>query len=285
MPPGTERRVAVTRQTLGPMDDLNDREQSTELLQQLGLKEYEAKCFVALTRLPRGTAKEISEISDVPRTRVYDAIRVLETKGLVEVQHSSPQQFRAVSVDEATETLRAEFSARADSLRESLDRVEPAAVEDHETTHEVWALAGTEAVAARTVSMVEAADREVFLVLGRTAEPDEALLGALRGAADRGVDVVVGTVEAPLRDRVLEAVPDAEAFVSGLEWLSGGENDDVDIGRLVLVDRDTILMSSRHGEAGSGERAVFGTGFTNGLVVIVRRLMATGLLRVDDPAD
>ena len=43
------------------------------------------------TQLSTGTAKEIYNISEVPRTRVYDAIRVLEAEGLVEVQHSRPQ--------------------------------------------------------------------------------------------------------------------------------------------------------------------------------------------------
>jgi sugar-specific transcriptional regulator TrmB len=95
------------------------------LLQQLGLKEYEAKSFVALVRLPRETAKEISEISEVPRTRVYDAVRVLESKGLVEVQHSSPQRFRAVSIDEAIETLHREYEDRTESLRESLRDIDP----------------------------------------------------------------------------------------------------------------------------------------------------------------
>jgi sugar-specific transcriptional regulator TrmB len=82
------------------------REEAIDVLQELGLKEYEAKCFVGLTRLSTGTAKQLSEITDVPRTRVYDAIRVLEAQGLVEIQHSSPQQFRAVPLEEATETLR-----------------------------------------------------------------------------------------------------------------------------------------------------------------------------------
>ncbi|MDY6819231.1 MAG: helix-turn-helix domain-containing protein, partial [Halobacteriales archaeon] len=50
---------------------------AVELLQQLGLKPYEAKSFVALTQLPSGTARSISEQVDVPRTRVYrDAARV-----------------------------------------------------------------------------------------------------------------------------------------------------------------------------------------------------------------
>ena len=66
-------------------------EEAIEVLQQLGLKEYEARCFVGLTRLTSGTAKQLSEQTEVPRTRVYDAIRMLEAQRLVEIQHSSPQ--------------------------------------------------------------------------------------------------------------------------------------------------------------------------------------------------
>src|SRR6056297_2612197 len=100
----------------------NDAEtEAIDTLQQLGLNEYEAKCFVGLTRLSTGTAKQLSDITDVPRTRVYDAIRVLETAGLVEVQHSNPQQFRAVPIEEATETLRAQYDDRIDRLEAALE--------------------------------------------------------------------------------------------------------------------------------------------------------------------
>ena len=75
------------------MDGNSNHTKAIELLQELGLKQYEAKSFVALSRLPSGTAKEMSEVSEVPRTRIYDAIRVLESKGLVEIQHSNPQRF------------------------------------------------------------------------------------------------------------------------------------------------------------------------------------------------
>ncbi|MEF8822163.1 MAG: helix-turn-helix domain-containing protein, partial [Halovenus sp.] len=122
------------------MENLANQEQSIELLQQLGLKEYEAKSFVALSRLPQGTAKEISDISEVPRTRVYDSIRVLEQKGLVEIHHSNPKQFRTVSIDEAVNILKSEYVTRIESLRESLTDLEPAGTdEETEITHEVWA--------------------------------------------------------------------------------------------------------------------------------------------------
>lgn len=121
------------------MNGHSQRERATDLLQSLGLKEYEAKCFVALSRVDSGTAKDVSELSEVPRTRVYDAVRVLETKGLVETQHSNPQRFRAVSIEEATHTLRDEYEDRVTDLEDALHDIQPATQDDEyeDVTHEV----------------------------------------------------------------------------------------------------------------------------------------------------
>ncbi|WP_435159809.1 TrmB family transcriptional regulator [Haladaptatus sp. DFWS20] len=273
------------------MNELSNQQQSIELLQQLGLKEYEARCFVALARLPKGTAKGISETSEVPRTRVYDAIRVLETKGLVEIQHSNPQQFRAVPIEEAAETLRQEYESRTDTLVEALAAIEPAESNggDEEITHEVWALSGTSAVANRTQQLIDAAGQEIVFIIGRDEVVTEELLEQLHEALETGLDVLIGTQTEELRERIAEAVPNAEVFVSGLEWLNSSPldaNDDTTISRLVLIDKNTILVSSIH-ETDTGEveteKAVFGRGFDNGIVVIARRLMATGLPRRQDP--
>ena len=270
------------------MSETSNPEQSIELLQQLGLKEYEAKSFVALSRLPSGTAKELSELSEVPRTRIYDAIRVLETKGLVEVQHSKPQQFRAVPIDEAVETLKQEYETRTESLRESLRNVEPASTKNEtEVTHEVWTLSGRTAIRNRTTKLIDEADDELVMVVGHEAAFNESLVDHLREARSRDVSLVVGTVDEALRRMLADAVPEAKVFVSGLEWLqrSAVSDDKTEITRLLLVDQSTILVSTLTAGPGaeSDEKGVFGRGFDNGLVTIVRRLMATGLFPSDDP--
>ncbi|MFC7173527.1 TrmB family transcriptional regulator [Haloplanus litoreus] len=72
-------------------------EEAVRTLRTFELTEYEAKCFVALTRLREGTAKEVSEVADVPRARIYDSMDALQDRGLVSVQESKPRRFRAVS--------------------------------------------------------------------------------------------------------------------------------------------------------------------------------------------
>lgn len=264
------------------MNDLSNQQQAVELLQEFGLKEYEARCFVALARRSKGTAKEISETSEVPRTRVYDAIRVLEAKGMVEIQHSNPKEFRAVPIDEVIQTLHNEHKQRSEALRGALSGLEPATQpEQTDVTHEVWALASTPGIESRVRQLVDDAGEEIIIVVGHADILTDELLDHLESAIDRGVDVVIGAQSAATLAGVEDRIPRIQTFVSGIEWLSHSAfpDDDTEIGRLLLVDQSSILVSSftrdGHGER-SHEQAVFGRGFDNGLVAIVRRLMASG---------
>jgi sugar-specific transcriptional regulator TrmB len=271
------------------MNDDSNQEQAVELLQQLGLKAYEAKSFVALARRQSGTAKDISETSEVPRTRVYDAINVLESKGLVETQHSNPQVFRAVTIDEALNTLQSEYVERTETLRSALSGLEPTDDERiTEATHEVWSLSGEQGITSRTKQLIEGATDELIFVIGHESIFTDQLAEQLQAAQQRGVDVIVGTIDEELRAEIQATLPDIEVFVSGLDWLSRSPlpTDDTEISRLLLADREAILVSSFTEARGDGrehEQGVFGRGFHNGLVAIVRRLMATGLLFRDDP--
>jgi len=259
-------------------------EEAIEVLQQLGLKEYEARCFVGLNRLNTGTAKKLSNLTEVPRTRVYDAIRVLEAQGLVEIQHSSPQQFRAVSLDEATETLRDQYENRVERLHDALTTVDIVDEDDESSVQEVWAMTGQDAIENRTEQLIQTATDEVVVVIGDESLLTDDLINTLNEVGN-GVQLLIGTLTPSLEEKVQAAVSGATTFVSGLEWLHGEKTseDETAIGRLLLVDRSAILVSSIMPDS-KEEQAIFGEGFGNGLIVIARRLMAQGLIPVRDPA-
>ena len=88
------------------------------------------------------------------------------------------------------------------------------------------------------------------------------------------------TLEAQIHD----TVPTAMTFLSGLEWLRNGGDPDHNLvmGRLLLVDRSAILLSTIVPDTHE-EKAIFGRGFRNGLIVMARRLLAQGLLPKRDP--
>lgn len=257
-------------------------------LQDLGLKEYEARCFLALTQLPTGTAKEISEISEVPRTRVYDAIRVLETQGLVEVQHSSPQQFRAVDIDEAAQTLRQKYDTRIETLETHLETVEDREIEEDDTpVQEVWSLRGNEAIESRTIDLIEGADSEIALLVVDEDILSETLFDGIRAANDRGLSILLGGQTDSITEQLGRELPNVRTFETGLDWLTGPMSDhEVAISRILLVDRETLLIGSYYPDAENGktkEQAVFARGLENGVVVLLRRLVSAGLTTATDP--
>jgi predicted transcriptional regulator len=232
--------------------------------------------FRGLSRLSTGTAKQLNEITAIPRTRIYDAIRVLEAQGLVEIQHSSPQQIRAVPIKEATETLRDRYEERVERVGRALEETESIESQADEPAHEVLTLRGAEAIGNRTTQLVQAATEEVILVLGHQSLAEAHLPDSL-GSVGEQVALYVGAVDEPLREALQDLVPQAETFVSGLKWLKSEDTEtDPAVGRILLVDKSTMLVSTV--TAANGEdHAVYPRGFTNGIVVVARRLMTSGI--------
>ncbi|MCQ1534651.1 TrmB family transcriptional regulator [Methanosarcina sp. KYL-1] len=65
-------------------------------LERLGLTENEAKAYAGLVSLKEATAREVHELTGVPRAKVYEILKTLSRKGYVEVRQGSPAYFRAV---------------------------------------------------------------------------------------------------------------------------------------------------------------------------------------------
>ncbi|WP_306054443.1 TrmB family transcriptional regulator [Natronococcus wangiae] len=264
----------------------NETTEAISLLQDLGLQEYEARCFIALNQLPSGTAKEIHEISEVPRTRVYDAIRVLESQGLVEVRHSSPQVYRAVEIAEATQILRQRYNDRIDTLETYLENTEVQEAENDERVQEIWSLTGHDAIQSRTLDLIDGAESEIALLVVDEDVLSETLFDTVHEAAERELSIILGGQTRAIAEDLGTDLPEIRVFETGLEWLTGARSDEeVAISRILLVDRETLLIGSYYPEDGGKEQAIFAKGLQNGVVVLLRRLLTEGLPAVKDPAD
>ncbi|WP_049998769.1 TrmB family transcriptional regulator [Halococcus sediminicola] len=259
------------------MDHETAQTNAVDVLGDLGLKKYEAECFAALTRVTAATAKEVSEIADVPRTRVYDAVEELQEVGLVDVQHSNPKKFRAVAINEATALLRQRFDERFTTLQSNLQALESLDEDTVQNDSNVWTTTGTETITRRAIGFIDQADEEVILIVKSEQVVSKRLLNRLRAAHERGAAIYLGTLSESVHERLKETVPDAAVFESELDWLQpqAGEEDEA-IGRLLLVDRDMLLLSSLE-QHPHRESALWSEGVGNGLLVIARRLLSAGL--------
>ncbi|MHA1238925.1 MAG: TrmB family transcriptional regulator [Candidatus Odinarchaeia archaeon] len=68
-------------------------------LRRIGLTEYEAEVYLALLSLGSATASDISKKCRVPISKIYEVIRSLIKRELIEVQPTRPKKFRPLDPD------------------------------------------------------------------------------------------------------------------------------------------------------------------------------------------
>lgn len=68
--------------------------QLTSNLEKLGLTENEAKAYVGLVSLKEATAREVHELTNVPRAKIYEILKALAKKGFLEVRQGTPTYFQ-----------------------------------------------------------------------------------------------------------------------------------------------------------------------------------------------
>ena len=84
---------------------------------------YEVKIWTALLSRGLATAGELSEISNVPRSRSYDILESLEKKGFVIMKLGKPIKYMAVKPEEILRRVKSQFSRRAEEQVKMLDEV------------------------------------------------------------------------------------------------------------------------------------------------------------------
>ena len=251
--------------------------EAVESLMELGMTEYEARCFVALTQLSEGTAKEISRVADVPQSRVYDVVDSLHRKGVVDVQESDPRRYRVLPVQRALELLQREYS---DALETAADRLGDLETRDADSRG-VWEIAERGDVVDRLATHLEDAAEEVFLLYAEADPPEQPVVETLEEAADRDVSIYAEVPTEEAKERFQDAVPDARVTVTDLP-LGSMVVDGHEPGRLVMIDRETVVLSSlREGlvPGESEETGLWGSGVGHGLVVWLRPLLEHRLER------
>jgi sugar-specific transcriptional regulator TrmB len=152
-------------------------------LMALGLTEYEARVYLALLKESPATGYQISKVSGVPRSMVYEALGRLDNRGAVlSTQSERATLYRPVPPDALLASYEREHRQLIGSLRTGLAEVEGSVQGER-----LWRIQGQAPVRTYMMRMIEACRGDLFLVL-----PDselEALRESVVRAAERGVRV------------------------------------------------------------------------------------------------
>lgn len=172
-------------------------------LKDFGLNTYESKLWTALLSRGISTAGELSDISNVPRSRTYDVLESLEKKGFIIVKIGKPIKYIAVPPEEVIKRVKKKIHEEAQYRNELLEQLASSKLLDeltllHNQGVEMiepgdlsGSFKGRENIYTHMESMIKSAKKSISIM---TTSSDivknyDALYSALKKAKDKGVSI------------------------------------------------------------------------------------------------
>ncbi len=141
-----------------------------EALKTLGLTEYEAKVYSALVLFDRAEVKQVYEYLDAPKPSVYQSLRSLTDKGLVQAVNSKPAIYRATPPKIAVKHLVEAHKKAEDAALLGLEELENIRVEG-DYPDVLWTLYGRENIEHKMEELLGKARSTLKLLLPKEYLP------------------------------------------------------------------------------------------------------------------
>lgn len=150
------------------------------LMKKYNFTEYETKVYIALLQTGNATGYEVSKLSSVPRSKVYNTLADLSKKGLVLSSQGDQVLYSAVPVDEFVNSLKRDVKSDMDALKLSLNQYR----HTNEEKREIWNIEGYDNVINKAKSLLSRAESELFVQIWKEDIDDE-MLSLLQDAQNR----------------------------------------------------------------------------------------------------
>ena len=180
-------------------------------LKDLGINSYEAKIWTALLSRGVSTAGELSDISNVPRSRSYDVLESLEKKGFIVMKIGKPIKYIAVPPREVLERVKKNVREESERSIKQLEEIKSTDIlQDLTALHEqgvemvepsdiTGALKGRDNLYNQLTMMIKEAEKSIILVTSAEGlkRKTEFLQKHMKKAKERGVKI---RISAPAKD-------------------------------------------------------------------------------------
>lgn len=197
-------------------------------LVKIGFSEYEAKAYVALLRKNPVTGYELSKLSGVPRSMIYEVLGKLTARGAaMTLRAGSSTKYAPVPAGHFLDQLQREHEELISSLKGDLARISSSPDLEH-----VWNIQGRANIISRAGEMIAKAQKLIYLALLPATYND--LRPALNHAIQRGVRIVIYTTGA------IE-LPGAQIAVARISQDSPGQSPG--LGLILVVDGAEVLIA------------------------------------------
>ncbi|RME54971.1 TrmB family transcriptional regulator [Candidatus Woesearchaeota archaeon] len=220
------------------------------LRRYFNLNLYEVKIWTALLSRGVSTAGELSEISDVPRSRAYDILESLEKKGYIVMKLGKPIKYIAVEPqevierakklvkEEAKENVNKLDSLKGSELMQELDMLHKQGIEFVEPSDLSGAIRGRQNLYLHMDSLLKQAKESVSLMTTDEgiSRKWESMKSTFKNLNKKGVSVRVAT---PLSDTSKSVLKELAKYaeVRVLEDINS---------RYCIVDNNDIMFMLMH---------------------------------------
>jgi HTH-type transcriptional regulator, sugar sensing transcriptional regulator len=174
-------------------------------MKDFGLNSYEAKIWAALLSRGVSSAGELSDISNVPRSRTYDVLESLEKKGFIIMKLGKPIKYMAIPPSEVINTIKKRIKEESivkeqqmDDLKDSqilnqLTELHSNGIDLIEPTEMVGLVKDRQNIYDHMEAMMKGAEKTLCIMTSQDGLTRKAshMKKTLKKLADRGVEIKV----------------------------------------------------------------------------------------------
>jgi sugar-specific transcriptional regulator TrmB len=167
---------------------MSDLTQLLEDLQMLGFTEYEARTYIAILRKNPINRHQLSKLANVPTAKVYETIDRLVQRGIVSPTNSTDRPtYVPLPPEEVIHQIRATTEYKLQAVEAKLQAI--AEQSDNDIHPLTWNLEGTARILGKAREVI--ARSQEYIMCALWAQEIEMLMPYLRGAQERGVEIVL----------------------------------------------------------------------------------------------
>lgn len=144
-------------------------------LQRYGLSDQEALLYLALLKR-NSTASEVAEHTGIPRTRIYEVARELESKGFLEMSVERPLKLRAIEPDVVLRRLKASYEEKIHDLEQNSPQIISileSIPSEEEEKESIWSINGESNIISKFNEMCNHAEKEIYFTTSRFSAVDK----------------------------------------------------------------------------------------------------------------
>jgi len=233
------------------------------------LNMYERKIYSAILGRGVSTAGELSEMTNVPRSRAYDVLESLAEKGFAVIKSNQPMEYVSIPPQQAIENIKKQHERdlqekmnKLDSFKDSeavgeLEELYDQGLELVEPEEMSGSLKGKHQIDQHMGTMFQEAEESIKIATSEKGLQDlhENHADLFQEAKDQGVNV---KVLAPVTENNKHAYQNLKESTE-IRHMEDTDEFDVPNGRFAIVDNDALTLSMTEDDVHQTQDTAFWT--------------------------